>query len=303
MKWTDTHVHIVDFLQRPADCDGLVRSLRDGGAERAVVFGLPVKKKWSTAEPLKPSYYLDDNAPCHYHSLTDVLVLDALAVFDEASDLQVAPLICGFDPTDRLAIEHLEAVWSRSDRWAGVGEVLLRHDDLTNLTRGETPVADHPAMDNVLSFCADKQVPISVHHDSSSAGRPSEHEYIEPFENAIRKHRATRIVWCHAGVSRRVHPDDQIDLVETLLSRHRNLTVELSWIILDAIVDGGGDVNPDWRALICKFTDQFVVGSDSIADPDMITHRAGQIDRLLQALPPSVARAVGTDTAGELWFG
>lgn len=89
--------------------------------------------------------------------------------------------------TSRLAVEHLEAVWARSDRWAGVGEVLLRHNDLTNLTRGETPVADHPAMDNVLSFCADKQVPISVHHDSSSAGRPSEHEYIAPFENAIRK--------------------------------------------------------------------------------------------------------------------
>ncbi|MFJ6095769.1 amidohydrolase family protein [Williamsia muralis] len=302
MQWTDTHVHVVDFLQRPADCAGLIRSLRDGGAERAVVFGLPVKKKWSTAEPLKPSYYLDDNAPCHYHSLTDVLVLDSLATFDEAPGFTVAPLICGFDPTDRLAVDHLEAVWARSDRWAGIGEVLLRHDDLTNLTRGETPVADHLAMDNVFGFCADKKVPISVHHDSSSAGRPSEQEYVEPFENAIRRHRTTRIVWCHAGVSRRVHPDGQIELVESLLSRHHNLTVELSWILLDSVVHGDGGVHPDWRTLICKFADRIVVGSDSVADPNTISDRATQIDQLLRALPGSVAQAVATDTAGELWF-
>lgn len=156
-------------------------SLKAAHTERAVVFGLPVKKKWSTAEPLKPSYYLDDNAPCQYHSLTDVLVLDALESLDTADGLRVAPLACGFDPTDRLAVEHLESVWARSDRWAGVGEVLLRHDDLI---------------------------------------------------------------------------------------------VELSWIFLDTVVP----------------------------DPATITHRAEQITRLLQTLPRSVAQAVGTDTAGELWF-
>lgn len=63
------------------------------------------------------------------------------------------------------------------------------------------------------------------------------------------------------------------------------------------------DVHPAWRDLICKFPDRFVVGSDSVADPTMIAGRAEQIQRLLQTLPTSVAQAVGTDTAAELWFG
>lgn len=111
-------------------------------------------------------------------------------------------------------------------------------------------------MDNVLDFYADRQVPISVHHDSSSPGRASAHE-----------------------VPRR-----------------------LSWIVLDTVVPDSGDIPPEWQALICKFPDRIVVGSDSVADPATITHRAEQITRLLQTLPRSVAQAVGTDTAGELWF-
>jgi hypothetical protein len=41
------------------------------GVDRAVVFGMAVKKKWAVYEPRQPDYYLDDNAPCIYHSLTD----------------------------------------------------------------------------------------------------------------------------------------------------------------------------------------------------------------------------------------
>jgi hypothetical protein len=300
MTWTDTHVHLVDFLQRPAPIDDLIDALRQGGADRAVVFGLPLKKKWSTAEPMKPDYYLDDNAPCHYHSLTDVLVLDALAGFDDAG-MPVAPLICGFDPTDRLAVDHLDAVWSRSDRWAGVGEVLLRHDDLTNLTLGETPVADHAAMDGIFDFCAQHDVPISVHHDSSSAGRPSAHEYVQPFENAISRHRQTAIVWCHAGVSRRVRPDDQLDLVEKLVGDNPNLTVELSWVLLDSIVPNG-TLRDDWRDLICRHPERFVLGSDTVADPAIVRDRSVQAAQVLDGLPDSVARQVGADNATALWF-
>lgn len=70
-------------------------------------------------------------------------------------------------------------------------------------------------------------------------------------------------------------PNDQIGLVETLLSRHRNLTVELSWIMLDGIVNDEGEVNPEWSALICNYPDQIVVGSATSSPPSRWRQSAG----------------------------
>jgi hypothetical protein len=300
-SWIDTHVHLVDFLQAPADTAELRDALVRNGARRAVVFGLPVKKKWSVAEPVRPDYYLDDNAPCHYHSLTDATVLDLLPDLEAEGQLEVAPLICGFDPTDKLAIDHLEFVWSRSDRWAGVGEVMFRHDDLTNLTLGDVPAPDHEAMDAVLDFCAQRKVPISLHHDSASPGLPDRHEYVGKLENALDRHPTTSVVWCHAGVFRRTRPSNQLDLVRQLIERHARLTIELSWVLLDHITDGT-DTDPDWIALLARHPDRFVVGSDTVASADTVDTRARQIHALLEALPDPAARCVAEDNAQALWF-
>ncbi|MFE7421815.1 amidohydrolase family protein [Rhodococcus sp. NPDC057529] len=301
-KWIDTHVHLVDFLQRPGQMPDLRDSLVRNGATRAVVFGLPVKKKWSTAEPVRPDYYLDDNAPCHYHSLTDATVLDVLPDLESDGVLEVAPLVCGFDPTDLLAIEHLDFVWSRSDRWAGVGEVMFRHDDLTNLTSGEVPSPDHVAMDAVLDFCAQNDAPISLHHDSSSVGMPDRHEYAGSLSNALDRHPSTSVVWCHAGVSRQVDPSGQLDLVRRMIERHRNLTVELSWVLLDRIADENG-ADEDWVRLVAREPDRFVVGSDTVARADTVDTRGAQIRTLLSALPGSAAERVAFRNAEALWFG
>ena len=303
IAWADAHVHVVDFLQRRGDVGDLVEAMLGSGVTHAVVFGIPVKKRWATSEPLAPGYYLDDNAPCHYHSLTDVITLDVLQQCD--GRVRMAPLICGFDPTDLMVREHLDAMWERSRAWAGVGEVMLRHDDLTNLTDGETPVADHPAMDEVADFCRDTDVPVTVHHDSSSPGRPDAHEFVPEFERLLGRHPRTRVVWAHAGVSRRVESTEQIRVVDDLLSRHTELYVDLSWTVLDHIVDRDGPgaaVDSRWLELICRRADRFVVGSDTVGRADMFEARVGRIRSLLRTLPQTVAKAVAVDNASALWF-
>ncbi|MDF3311991.1 amidohydrolase family protein [Rhodococcus sp. T2V] len=237
-----------------------------------------------------------------YHSLTDATVLDVLPDLESDGVLEVAPLVCGFDPTDLLAIEHLEFVWGRSDRWAGVGEVMLRHDDLTNLTSGEVPSPDHVAMDAVLDFCAQNDAPISLHHDSSSVGMPDRHEYAESLERALDRHPSTSVVWCHAGVSRQVDPSGQLDLVRRMIERHRNMTVELSWVLLDRIADENG-ADEDWVRLVAREPDRFVVGTDTVARADTVDTRGAQIRTFLSALPESAAERVAFRNAEALWFG
>lgn len=49
-----------------------------------------------------------------------------------------APLVCGFNPTDRYAARDIERTLDKYPFWRGIGEVLCRHDDLTNMTNEET---------------------------------------------------------------------------------------------------------------------------------------------------------------------
>lgn len=58
----DMHVHPVNFMQTTEGMEALLDSMDNGAITRSVVFGCPVKKKWSLDEPDKPTYYLDDHA-------------------------------------------------------------------------------------------------------------------------------------------------------------------------------------------------------------------------------------------------
>ena len=296
----DTHVHVVDFLQHECDPAVLDRLLTDGTLDGACVFGLPVKKKWATTEPERPSYYLDDNAPCSTYSLADEVLLGLLGRLSPQARGRTAPLLCGFDPTDLLAVEHVERMLGRYDGWRGVGEVLLRHDDLTELTYGENARAGHPALDPVLEVCAERDWPFSFHQDSSSAGRWARHEYVPEVVTMLERHPRVPFVWCHGGVGRRVHPEHQAAMLEDLLGRFPRLHVDLSWAAGDqALHDGVPD--DDWAGLVTSHPDRFLLGSDAVGDVETIPERVKDWGRLLDRLPGAAADLVRTENARRLW--
>lgn len=298
----DAHLHVVDFLQRPLAAIDLARSLATGPADHAVVFGLPVKKKWATSEPQRPTYYLDDNAPCSGYSLTDELVASLVHDLAPEARARVAPLICGLDPTDLLAPDHVELVASRHPGlWRGVGELLLRHDDLTELTYGENARAGHPALNGVLEICAARDWPVLVHQDASSAGRAHEREYVGELVATLERHPAVPLVWAHAGVSRRVRPDDHARLLDDLLGTHPQLHVDLSWEVAElAVPEGEPDLG--WLRLVERHPDRFVLGSDTFGDLDGHAARLQPWARLTDRLSPGTADLVRTGNAERLWF-
>jgi hypothetical protein len=298
----DAHVHVVDFLQQQVRPHDLVTAMSESGVDRAVVFGLPVKKKWPINEPRRPGYYLDGNAPCQFYSLTDELVADLHARLPADVAPFVAPTLCGFDPTDLLAIEHVDLMWSRHDCWRGIGEVMLRHDDLTNLTNAENPSASHPALDPVFDFAAGHDVPVAVHHDSSSSGRPGEHEYIGQLDQMLARHSRTTVVWCHAGVSRRVEPRDQHRVVADLLDRHDRLHVDISWVLLDQVFTRDGTVHPDWHELLVRHPDRFVLGSDVVGPKSDWSSPIDRLTRVLDQLPASARTSIAAGNATRLWW-
>ncbi|MDR6176567.1 hypothetical protein QE364_001279 [Nocardioides zeae] len=301
----DAHLHVVDFLQHPVDAGELAAAVDPANAaalaDGAVVFGLPVKKKWALSEPERPTYYLDDNAPCATHSLTDELVATVVASLPAPVRPHVAPLVCGFDPTDRLGVEHVVTMSERHDVWRGIGEVLLRHDDLTELTYGENARAGHPALDPVLELCRDRDWPLTFHQDASSAGRSGRYEYLGEVRTMLERHPDVDLVWAHAGVGRRVRPAGLPDLLDDLLGEHPRLHVDLSWELYDAVV---GDDGPEgaWIDLVTRRSDRFVLGSDVFGALDGHADALGRWRRLTERLPESARNRVESENAQRLWW-
>ena len=115
--------------------------------------------------------------------------------------------------------------------------------------------------------------------------------------NTPSKGQQTRLIWAHTGIG-----GTPVARVDALLARYPLLMGELSY--RPGLTCEGGMLCPEWRALLLKYPNRFVIGSDT-----WVNQRWQYYDELMQgyrtwlgALPPEVARAIGWDNAAD-WFG
>ncbi|MDD3041496.1 MAG: amidohydrolase family protein [Methanosarcinaceae archaeon] len=309
----DMHLHYVDFLQQTDGMKALIREMDRGNIAKTVLFGLPVKKKWEYFEPNMPHYYLDDNSKCYYYALTDRVVAEDYEKLSPAEKKRIAPTLCGFNPTDKFAIDYVKAMFKKSDIWKGVGELLLRHDDLTNLTLEETARSNHPGLEEVFKFCARKRLPVNIHQNSTSVGNHEDFEYLHEIEAVLDHYRKLKLVWAHCGASRRVIHKKYWEMVDGMLENHRNLQVDLSWIVYDDIVCKENSKIPKevWVELITKYPDRFMIGSDLCGHFNYLNNGKKRVtlgktmaryNTLVSMLPADVARKLVWENANKLWF-
>jgi hypothetical protein len=298
----DGHLHLVDFLQDTDGIHALLRRMDEAGVARAVLFGMPLVKKWNSFEPREPRYYLDDDAKCYYYSYTDQLVLAAYESLAEEQRTRFAPLLCGFNLTDRHGVRHLERMCRGRHLWRGVGEVLLRHDDLTNLTLDETARANHPAMTPVYDFCTTHSLPILLHQNCSSVGCHNEYLYLHELEEVLDRHGKLVVVWAHCGLSRRVYHDRYHEMIDRLLRAHPRLHMDVSWVGYDDVMCRDGLVRPEWVDLVERFADRVLLGSDLVGHFDNLNATLGRYRGLLDGLSESARPKVAWGNADRLFF-
>ena len=199
----------------------------------------------------------------------------ALALLDfklaggETADEQLRrlfPCVSGFDSTDLGAVDMIA---KRMKEFPGlfkcIGEVLLRHDDLTNLTTGERPRANHPALFRIYDFAGEHDIPVSVHHNLapiSPGDEPKEPLYLRELLDSFDEFPGTAFIWCHAGISRRIIVEDLTGHVDGVLAAHQNhVFIDLSWVVYPNYILKNLD---GWAALISKYPDNFMIGSDAV---------------------------------------
>jgi hypothetical protein len=77
-RYSDAHLHYVDFFQETEGMPALLKAMDAAGVEQSMISGIPVAKKWHEDEPKRPRYYAGDDADAYWYSATDLYVAAAL---------------------------------------------------------------------------------------------------------------------------------------------------------------------------------------------------------------------------------
>ncbi len=133
----------------------------------------------------------------------------------------------------------------KSGLYKGVGEI--------HISDGIGPRLDDRVFNEVLSIAGRYSAPVSLHTNASS------HEYMY---RVCSKHSRTTFLWAHAGGL-------GAEEVASLLGKCRNVYVEFSArdplkSIGPMVASEQGDLAEGWLAVMQRYPDRFMVGSDPI---------------------------------------
>lgn len=299
--YVDGHLHYVDFFQESDGMPALLSAMDDSDISQAAIMGIPVAKIWQEDEPKKPRYYAGDDAALYWYSATDFELLNAIQALKPEQQQRFIPFISGINANDKNAATHLRrALKLNPGFWQGIGELFTRHDDVTALMHGNTPRANNEAMMKVYKVAAEFDLPVLIHSNVTSK-RERNPLYLEEMEEALSKNPEVKFIWAHAGTSKELHRhQEELDflrpLLQRLLAEYDNLTIDLSWTLIEPyLLDEQGKPRPRWLALLKQYPRRFVLGSDVVGRFDNLGKTMHRFDPVLQALPPEVAQAIAHD--------
>lgn len=300
-RYSDAHLHYVDFFQETAGMHELLKAMDAARIDQSMISGVAVAKKWHEDEPKRPRYYAGDDAAAYWYSATDIYVAAALQHLPEQQRRRFHPFLTGFNPVDKNAAAHIERMLELfPGLWQGIGEVFTRHDDLTALTSGDTPRANNEALGLIYQLAAKHDMPVLVHSNITSK-RERNPLYLAEIEEPLREHPNTRFIWAHAGTSMEIHRHQtQLDFLLPTLTRmletYPNLYIDLSWSVLDPyLLNDKGVPRPEWVALVERFPERFMLGSDVVGRFTSLGEQLHGFNRFLDALPEAVAHKVAKD--------
>ncbi len=144
--------------------------------------------------------------------------------------------------------------------------------------------ANGPVARKIMQFAAEKKLPILAHVDDVAIDLLMAHAP------------AGRIVWAHTGIG-----GPSVERVNALFERYPTLIGELSY--RPGLTCEGGQLCPEWRALILKYPQRFMIGSDTWINARWQSYNEIMRDYRvwLGGLPAEVARQVAWDNGARLF--
>lgn len=300
-RYSDAHLHYVDFFQESAGMDELLEQMAANGIDHVMLSGIPVAKKWDEDEPKRPRYYAGDDANAYWYSATDVFVAAAYKRLPAEQRQRFHPFLSGFNPNDKNADAHIRRMLELDPGlWQGIGEIFTRHDDLTSMIHGRAPRANNEALARVFHLAAEYDLPVMLHSNITSK-RERNPLYLQEIEAPLRNHPHVRFIWAHAGTSMEIHRHQEkldflLPTLERMLGEYPNLYIDLSWTMLRPyLLDESGKPDPDWVRLVSSYPARFMLGSDVVGSFGRLGEYMQGFAPFLDALPEEVAQQVARD--------
>lgn len=152
--------------------------------------------------------------------------------------------------------------------------------------------ADGPVARQLMALADDKGLAILAHVDDVAIDMLMAHTGAK----GPMRPEGFRLIWAHTGIG-----GSPVERVEQLMAKYPALMGELSY--RPGLTCEGGQLCPAWRALLLKYPDRFLIGSDT-----WVNLRWLHYDDLMQAyrvwlggLPADVARRVAWNNGARLF--
>ncbi|MCW8915667.1 MAG: amidohydrolase [Magnetovibrio sp.] len=169
----------------------------------------------------------------------------------------------------------LDYITQRLDAYphTGIGEFHLHRID----------PADKDLINGIVSMAIKRDIFVHVHSGQ------------EPVKLLLALEPNLKVIWAHAGMS------EPPEVIEPLMEKHATLYADTSFRESDILaVDG---IDPEWEALLIKFSDRFMVGSDTWVNDQWARYETLMaINRKwLSYLPREVAERIAYKNAQRLF--
>lgn len=275
----DCHFHLTNYIQEGQDIRTFLK-IMGNKVGRVALFGIPLQQQWSYGNTgdYAPTYYLQTDAPLYYYSFTDAHIAMSYLSLSEKERDRFEPMITGFNPADMYAVDHIKRVLRTFPGvFTGIGEFTIHKEFVSSKIAGETPSLMNPALDRIFEFCAESGLVCLIHNDVDMPfPKPDQDPYVvRQFAELIKRHPDTTVIWAHIGLGRIVRPvDQQIEILERALANPelKNLHFDISWSETAKYLVSSERVTERSAALINKYPDRFLFGTDEMAPENQETY-------------------------------
>ena len=271
-QFADSHFHLTNFIQEGISPQDFLK-IMGNRVERSTLFGLPLQQQWSyrISGDDAPKYYLDSDARLYYYSFTDAYIASVYNKLSPPDKARFDPMITGFNPTDMYAADHIRRVLTTFPGvFTGIGEFSIHKEFVASKIAGDVASLTDPALDRILDFAGEVGLLTILHNDVDRpfAAKGSTPVFLKQIEDLFKRHNGSTIIWAHTGLGRIVQPvQNHLGMLESILTDHDydHVYFDISWDEVAKYVVASPEATKQTAALINRFPDRFLFGSDTVA--------------------------------------
>ncbi|OPC81656.1 amidohydrolase [Embleya scabrispora] len=260
----DSHLHFRPFGGQAIPFDELNGYLRKSGVRHASMYGigqtLPVD---STC-----TYYLDCPGTPVAPSMRNDFVNAANYAAAKPEDPELAVSMTFLDLNHPETIPPGISLYDKEFpgvfRWAG--EVNLVKQALFANEHTPATIENIRNWAPFMKVLRERGIPITIHSDLGNDEEQT--KYLPLMEETLRQYPDNKIVWAHMGLSKELatmDPDRHIAIMTRLLDQYPDLTLDLSWRVLEDNYFGKPGVRSKYAAFLDRYPTRAIPGTDFVA--------------------------------------